>query len=176
MAFFRDDRRDKERLDWHLLQHGAVTLYHKASVLAQDSAWLQQNGYRLFTLDAGAWQTKQAFHEEARRVLGFPSHYNNSLAAWIDNLAELEVPPNGGTALQFRRYDAFARADREFAQTLLETIESTSRGFLLTGRRFLALVQSDDPRLHFERIGAVPVNWNAREWTEADRGLRKEEG
>ena len=176
MAVFRDDPRERERLDWHLLHNGAVTLYHKPAVLAQDSAWLQRNGYKLLTLDAGGWANRLTFHQDARRVLAFPSFYNNTLAAWIDCLAELEVPEKGGVALQFRRYDVFARADREFAQTVLETIESTSRGFLLTGRRFLALVQSDDPRLHFERVGAVPVNWNQLEWTEADRGLRKELG
>jgi len=43
---------------------------------------------------------------------------------------------------------------------------------LLLGQRLLALVQSDDPRIRFERIGAVPVNWNPREWLDSDRGLR----
>jgi hypothetical protein len=43
---------------------------------------------------------------------------------------------------------------------------------LLLGQRLLALIQSDDPRIRFERIGAVPVNWNPREWQDSDRGLR----
>jgi hypothetical protein len=74
--------------------------------------------------------------------------------------------------MQIRHFDAFAQHDPRFAHTLLDSIESTSRRFLLVERRLLALVQSDDPRIRFERIGAAPVNWNPREWLDADRGLR----
>jgi hypothetical protein len=30
-------------------------------------------------------------------------------------------------------------------------------------------VQSNDPRIRFERVGAMPVTWNPREWLDADR-------
>jgi hypothetical protein len=69
----------------------------------------------------------------------------------------------------FRGYDAFAKSQPHLAQTILDSIESTSRRFLLTGRRLLALVQSSDPRIRFERVGAMPVTWNPREWLDADR-------
>jgi hypothetical protein len=32
-------------------------------------------------------------------------------------------------------------------------------------------VQSDDPRIRFERVGAMPVTWNPQEWLDADRGV-----
>ena len=73
----------------------------------------------------------------------------------------------------FRRYDSFARSQPQLAQTILDSIETSSRRFLLTGRRLLALVQSDDPRIRFERVGAVPVTWNPREWLDSDRGLSR---
>ena len=57
-------------------------------------------------------------------------------------------------------------------RTILDVIETTSRGFLLTGRKLLALVQSDDPRIAFERVGARPVNWNPQEWLPSDRGVK----
>ena len=161
-----------ERLDVQLLQSSAVTLYHKGSLLAHDISLLQQFGYRVYTLDAALWQSPADFHAAAKREFGFPDHYVANLASWIDCLGELDVPHEGGVVMQFRHFDAFTRADPQFAHILLDSIESVSRRFLLLGQRLLALVQSDDPRIRFERIGAVPVNWNPREWLDADRGLR----
>lgn len=168
----RAERPPIERLDVKLLESSAVTLYHKASVLTQDVVCLQQFGYRLYTLDAALWKSAADFHAAARRELGFPDYYAANLASWIDCLGELDVPYEGGVVMQFRHFDAFARAEPTFAHTLLDSIESASRRFLLLGQRLLALVQSDDPRIRFERIGAVPVNWNPREWLDSDRGLR----
>jgi RNAse (barnase) inhibitor barstar len=168
----RAERPPLERLDIQLLQSSAVTLYHKHSLLAQDVSCLQQFGYRVYSLDAALWKAAADFHAEAKRVLVFPEYYSANLASWIDCLGEIDVPEEGGVVIQFKHFDAFARTDPEFAHTLLDSMESASRRFLLGGRRLLALVQSDDPRIRFERIGAVPVNWNPREWLDADRGLR----
>jgi RNAse (barnase) inhibitor barstar len=172
MAFFRRKSKapdETQRLDWKLLERGAVALYHKSSVLSSDLGWLRQHGYRIHELNAGAWTTAEAFHAEVQRALQFPSYYAKNLASWVDCLPEIEVPDEGGVALVFRRYDAFAKAQPQLAQTILDSIESTSRRFLLTGRRFMALVQSDDARIRFERVGAMPVTWNPREWLDADR-------
>jgi len=173
MAFFRRKENAPaavQRLDWRLLERGAVALYHKTSVLSADLAWFRQQSYVVHELSGAQWTTPQAFHADAQRVLGFPSYYAKNLVSWIDCLAEIPVPDEGGMVLVFRRYDAFAASQPQLAQTILDSIESTSRRFLLTGRRFLALVQSDDPRIRFERVGAMPVTWNPREWLDADRG------
>ena len=168
----RPDRLDPERLDVRLLQNGAVALYHKAMILSEDLVWLQRAGYRVHTLDALRWSSQADFHADARRALELPAHYGGNLAAWIDWLGDLDVPQEGGVAFELRHYDAFARAQPQFAHTLLDSLESASRRFLVRGRRLLALVQSDDPRIRFERVGAMPVTWNPREWLDADRGLR----
>lgn len=168
----RVDRLAPDRLDVRLLQSSAVTLYHKQSILAQDLSWLQQAGYRAYTLDAANWKTPADFHADARRELAFPDYYTANLASWLDCLGDLDIPRDGGVVMQLRHFDAFARVEPRFAHTLLDSIESASRRFLLMERRLLALVQSDDPRIRFERIGAAPVNWNPREWQDADRGLR----
>ena len=170
-AAFRDDPLERERLDWKLLQSGAVTLYHRSAILSEDSAWLRANGYKLYALEAIHWTSGRAFFEGLYPALGLPDHFARNLAGWLDALAELELPPSGCLALEFRHFDAFARADRQLAQAVLDAIESTSRRLLLTGRRLVALVQSDDARIRFERVGAVPVNWNPREWLDADRGV-----
>jgi RNAse (barnase) inhibitor barstar len=174
MAFFK--RKEKgptevERLDWKLLERGAVALYYKGSVLSQDLAWLRRQNYVVHELDAAKWTEPAHFHEAVKPALGFPSYYAKNLASWIDCTSELDVPDEGGMALVFRHYDAFAKSQPQFAQTVLDSIETTSRRFLLTGRRLLALVQSDDPRIRFERVGAMPVTWNPREWLDSDRGL-----
>ena len=172
MFFKRKENRtpaEAERLDWRLLERGAVALYHKSSVLSQDAAWFRHHQYQVYEMDAGQWASPPDFHAEAQRVLGFPAMYAKNLAAWLDFVGELSVPDESGTVIIFRRFDAFARAQPQFAHTLLDSIETTSRRFLLTGRRFLALVQSDDPRIRFERVGALPVTWNPREWLDSDR-------
>ena len=173
MAFFKRKEKapaEQQRLDWRLLERGAIALYHRGSVLSADLGWFRQQNYLIHELSASGWTSADAFHADAQRVLGFPAHYSKNLASWIDCLAELDVPDESGTALVFRRYDAFAKAQPHLAQTILDSIESTSRRFLLTGRRLLALVQSDDPRIRFERVGAMPVTWNPREWLDSDRG------
>jgi Barstar (barnase inhibitor) len=160
-----------QRLDWKLMERGAIALYHKSSVLSGDLGWFRQQQYMVHELNASAWQTPADFHIEAQRVLSFPAHYSKNLAGWVDCLPDLEVPDQSGTVLVFRRYDVFAKVQPQLAQTILDSIESTSRRFLLTGHRLLALVQSDDPRIRFERVGAMPVTWNPREWLESDRGI-----
>jgi RNAse (barnase) inhibitor barstar len=172
MAFFK--RKEKapaevQRLDWKLLERGAIALYFRSSVLAADLGWFRQQNYVIHELDAARWTAPEAFHSDVQRVLGFPSYYAKNLASWVDCLAEVAVPDESGMALAFRRYDVFAKAQPQLAQTVLDSIESTSRRFLLTGRRLMALVQSDDPRIRFERVGAMPVTWNPREWLDADR-------
>jgi hypothetical protein len=177
MAFFKRKNQvpaEQERLDWRLLERGAIALYHKGGVLSHDIGWFRQNGYVIHELDGACWNTPGDFHNSVKRGLPFPEYYGMNLASWVDCLAELPVPDAGGTLLVFRRYDVFARAQPALAQTILDSIESTSRRFLLTGRRQAARVQSDDPRIRFERVGAMPVTWNPREWTDADRGMARE--
>lgn len=171
-AAFGDSPTVRERLDWQLFQNGGVVLYHKQQVLAEHTAWLLREGYVLHELDANGWKDARAFHADVKRAFTFPDHYTNNLASLIDALGELEIAPGGAVVAQFRRYDRFAKAEPHLAWSVLDALETTSRRLLLTGRRFLSLVQSDDPRIKFERVGAMPVNWNPREWLDADRGIK----
>lgn len=174
MVFFRRKEKapdEPQRLDWKLMERGAVALYYRSSVLSADVSWFKQQKYVVHELNAVLWTTSDAFHDDVKSTLGFPAHYARHLMSWVDALPEMDVPDDGGTVLVFRRYDIFAKAQPQLAQTILDSIESTSRRFLLTGRRLLALVQSDDPRIRFERVGAMPVTWNPREWSDSDRGI-----
>jgi hypothetical protein len=174
-AAFGDLATARERLDWLLFQNGGVVLYHKPQVLTEHVAWLVREGYQLRELDAYTWTDAKAFHADVKRVFAFPNHYSSNLASLVDGLAELEIPAGGAIAVQMRRYDRFAKVEPHLAWSVLDALETTSRRLLLTGRRLLTLVQSDDPRIKFERVGAMPVNWNPREWLETDRGIGNRE-
>lgn len=172
MAFFKRKEMapaEPTRLDWRLLERGAVALYHRPSILSADIGWFKHERYVIREFEAANWTTAEAFHFDAKRVLEFPAYYAPNLMSWLDCLAELNVPDEGGFIVVFRGYDAFAKAQPHFAQTILDSIETTARRFLLTGRRLLALVQSNDPRIRFERVGAMPVTWNPREWLDSER-------
>ena len=105
-------------------------------------------------MDGGRWSTDKDFHEDARRVLGFPDYYGANLDAFNDCLGDL--PPHGeGTVLVFQHFDRFVQRDRPVAQAVLDIVARTSRGFLVGGRRMLALVQSDDPEIRFEPVGCL---------------------
>lgn len=170
MAAFQGD--DYQRLDWALLQNGAVNLYYRMAVLEEDIAWLARHGYIVRDFDCSSWSCEDDFHDAVSTCLEFPDYYGRNIAAFNDCLSEIQIPEEGGCALVFRRYDRFAVQVPKFAQWVLEGIQQNSRRLALWGRRLLALLQSDDPRLEFGPIGAFGVNWNRREWLYSARGLQ----
>ena len=106
--------------------------------------------------------------------LSFPSYFGKNLNALDEVMSDLDVPAAGGLALVFLRYDEFAHgagAAHGLAEVVLNIASRTSYEFLLTGRRFVTLVQSDDPHLSFPKLGGRAPSWNWREWLNKDRGL-----
>jgi hypothetical protein len=171
MAIFRDEPDRWQDLDFRLLRTGAVTLYYDRRVLDEDVAWLAARGYQLDVLDGSCWLTEGAAHASLASVLQFPDYYGCNLNAFNDCLRDLDIPFAGGRVLVLDHYDVPAVAIRPFAAALLDMIATTARHELLFGRRLLALVRSDDPRLAFEPVGACPVSWNPREWLNRSRDI-----
>jgi RNAse (barnase) inhibitor barstar len=171
MAIFRNEPDEFQRLDWLLLQSGAVTLYFRPQVLAEDVEWLKQNHYRVDTFDCSVWLSVSEMHEGLSCGLEFPDYYGCNLNALNDCLADLEVSEAGGRVVVFNRYDSFAARFSEIAWSILDIMEINSRRLLLFGRRLIVLVQSDDPETSFERVGGRSVMWNPREWLNSSRGL-----
>jgi hypothetical protein len=170
MAVFHGDD-DYQRLDWALLQNGAVSLYYRTEILAEDIAWLVAHGYVVHEFDCVAWETEDHFHDAVSAALEFPGWYGRNIHAFKDCLCDIDIPDEGGCALVFRRYDYFAIQQPKFAQWVLDDIQQNSRILSLWGRRLMALLQSDNPRLDFQPVGACGVNWNRREWLYSARGL-----
>jgi RNAse (barnase) inhibitor barstar len=164
MAAFSDDPDDLARLDWRILQNGAVCLYFRPRILHEDVGWLESHGYEVRSFDCSPWTSEDDFHTAVSGALGFPDWYGRNLDAFNDALSDIVVPDDGGTAPVFRRYDLFAERLPSIAQIVLDIIEDNSRRFLLFGRRFIVLVQSEDPAISFAPVGAPPVMWNPQEW------------
>ena len=171
MTAFGTDENEWQRLDLRLLQNSPVALYFRSEILSEDTAWLRNEGYLIDEFDCTKWHTESDFHNDAAARLAFPDYYGHNLNAFNDCITDLDVPNDGGRAIVFRRFDLFAQREPHVAQDILDIMTSASWHSLLFGRRLLTLVQSDDPRIAFEPVGAHPVMWNPREWLSSNRGL-----
>jgi RNAse (barnase) inhibitor barstar len=171
VAAFSTDGSDFQRLDWLLLQNGAVTLYFRREALDLDAGWLRAHGYQVRELDCINWSEVRAMHQSVAKALSFPDYYGMNLDALNDCLSDVEIPADAGLAIVLQRIDVFASRHRDVAQRMLDIFADNARRFLLFGRRLLVLAQSDDPRISFEPVGAKTVQWNPKEWLDASRGL-----
>lgn len=171
MAAFKNDPADWQRLDWRLLQNSPVTLYFRREVLEGDLSWFRSEGYRVCSLRTGSCASLDALLVALGGLLSFPDYFGRNLNAFHDCLGDVDVPDAGGLVLVLDEFAPFAASFRHKAQAVLDICAVQSRRFLMAGRRFLVLVQSDDPMLELEPVGSSPVLWNPREWLNASRGL-----
>jgi hypothetical protein len=169
VAVFRPD--DCNRLDFEILAEGGVALYYQHEVLGEDLAWFALERYEVIQFDEEALDSLESFHFEARLKLGFSEDYEPTLESLHESLSELSVPEVGGVALVLPGVQRIAADDREGLQALLGVVAELSHEFMLTGHRFLALLQSDDAELDLGPIGPRKVVWNPRERMPWTRGL-----
>jgi Barstar (barnase inhibitor) len=154
---------DSDRLDFDLMRESPVALYHAPDVLLEHVAWLRRHGYLVHEFDCSGWSSEEDFHVQVGRNPAFLGYSGRNVTAFNDRLCQIEVPEEGGTVLAFLAFDVFHRLSPEPARHVLDVVARWSRFYLLTGRRLLALVQSDDPALRLEPVGASPVPLNAVE-------------
>jgi RNAse (barnase) inhibitor barstar len=172
MAAFRvDNPSEWQRLDYRLLVNSPVALYFRLEVLNEDLAWLRGEGYEIDELECAGWRAEPEFHADVAARLAFPDYYGRNLNAFNDCMRDIEVPDVGGRAIVFRRFDLFAQRQPPVARAILEIMAFSSWRSLLFGRRLLTMIQSDDPRIHFQDLGVHPVTWNPREWLDKSRGV-----
>jgi|SRR5271156_1594948 len=180
MAAFSQDDEFGNRLDWKILRDGGVALYWRREFLDQDIEKLRQERYQIFSFDASRWTSDKEMHGEFAQVLSFPAFYGKNLHALNDSLDDLAVPEVGGVALALIRFDAYAAGPgsdcvaaggRSRAEILIDIFAGASRYFMLTGRRFLTLVQTDDPETCLGKLGGTSAVWNSKEWLNKNRGL-----
>jgi len=164
---------DEERLDWRLMQNGAVTLFYRTDLFDDAIEWLRAHAYVVHVIDAS---TINSFTDEMTVALRFQeqfgfSPWNGNLNALNDAFRYLSGGETTGVVFCFKEYDRLATADGHFAHAVLDILESNSRDHALLGQRLFALVQSDDPAIEFHGLGARSASWNNKEWLLGSRGL-----
>lgn len=162
-----------EDLAFELLSFSPVTLFLSRQVLGEAVARLSSDGYQVVEFGASAWDDR-SMREDLSNALAFPY-----VAPNIDALNDLLYdvvdqewgwdPLATGLILVFTGFDAFARADARTAWILLDIVANRSRSASLIGRRLLCLVQTDDPDIRLEPVGASPAWWNRAEWLRSNR-------
>jgi hypothetical protein len=163
------------RLYRELAAHTFVTLYWRAELFDRTVERLRAHRFAVVEVNASAWTTADAMHQDLARALDFPDYYGHNLDALNDCLrdvvaGEYGVPADAaGFALAFTHYDRFARACPRDAQLVLDILADHGRSAAVFGGRVLCLVQSDDPDITFEPVGATGVAWNPAEWLDARR-------
>jgi Barstar (barnase inhibitor) len=120
--------------------------------------------------------TAEMFDDVAAR-LDFPDYFGRNLDALNDCMRDVASRAYGwradatGLVIVLRGFDAFTSVDRRIAQILLDIFADQARCAILIGNRIMCLVQSNDPRLSFDPVGAMPAMWNDAEWLNSKRGL-----
>ena len=162
-------------LAYLLMRNAPVRLFWRRAVLEEAVLWLGEHGYQLVRMDASGWLTEDDMHDAFAAALDFPDYYGRNLDALNDCLRDVDVfaygatPGTTGLVLVFAGYDAFTRRCPRAAQIVLDIVADHSRMAMLLGHRILALVQTDDPGLRFEPVGATTVAWNDAEWLDSSR-------
>jgi hypothetical protein len=160
---------------FRLMSGSFVTLFWDPAILAETIAWLDGHGYRLVTVDASAWATDADLHRDLASALSFPDYYGANLDAFNDCLRDVADYDYGarrsdtGLVLVLIGYDAFAARRPATASAALDIFAGRARVAALTGHRMLCLVQSADPDIRLNPVGAAPVLWNPAAWLDATR-------
>ncbi|MFM9444635.1 barstar family protein [Streptomyces acidiscabies] len=153
-----------------------VTLFWRKRLLTQAVERLEDRGFRVIRLEAGQWNTEQDMHHAMAATLDFPDYYGRNLDALNDCLGDVacyggydDAPEGTGLVLVFTDYDQFAATCPRAAQVVLDIIADQARQAAVLRHRLICLVQSNDPQIRFEPVGAMPVMWNSDEWSDASR-------
>lgn len=170
MQTSQQEPQSRERLDNRILEQSPIALYFKLTVLQADVAWFTSHGYQVRTARAGVAASAEALLHTLGQLLSLPEPAGAHLDAFSDCLNRMEIP-EPGLVLVLEDFGTFAAAFRRQAQALLHACACQSRRLLLTGRRFIVLAHSKDPKVQFEPVGATPVPWNPQEGPNAARGL-----
>ena len=176
MATWDADARTAQAVDFRLVQNTFVTMFWRTSLLDDTLGWLQSHAYHVVEFDAGSWSSDADMYDDVASALDFPDYFGRNLHALNDCMWDVasgaygwDASVNTGVVIVLRAFDAFTAVDRSTAQNMLDIFAGQARSAI--GHRIICLVQSDDPRLTFEPVGAMRVRWNDAEWLDSKRDL-----
>jgi len=164
---------DTDRLDWDLLQKGAVNLYFKSELFDDAIQSLKDLGYHIIRL---RFDSPDHFKNDLSLALKWEEQFgyfpwNDSLDALNDGFRGEPFNSAANAAFCIENFQACVSYDNYMATTLLTIIERTSRDYLLFGKRLIGLIQTNDPNFHRDGLGGTTTHWNDAEWLDSARGL-----
>lgn len=183
MSLFKNTVEGWQRLDWQIIRDGGIALYWRQEYLADDIKWLKDHNYDVYQLDCERWRSEDEMYSEMGRVLRFSEwwgpRWGHNTDALRDCLTDLPVREDGGAVLVLHRFDIYAGGPgaasandgHTKAEAFLDLMVRCCRIFLLTGRGFITLLQTNDPKIMLRSIGAVSPVWNHREWLTKNRSV-----
>lgn len=160
---------EDENLDWSIMRDGPIVKYFSSDILKDHIDQLEKMRYRIIEVSTLMW-TKDNFHKKIRDAFDFPDYYGENLAAFKDCLGDMFDRKFNGLAIVFRHFDSFHSKEQDLSEGILDAIFSESWAWLLTGKKLMALVQSDDPDFEIGMIGGFNPSWNGMEWLNSRRG------
>ena len=175
MSAFDPDADMSDDVAFRLMAPSFVRLFWRTSVLDTALGALRERGYQVVQLDASAWLREADLHHDIAAALDFPDYYGRNLDALNDCLCDVVTYDYGtsrdatGLVLVFTGYDTFAGRCPRAAQIVLDILAGQARSAALIGHRMCCLIQSNDPTIRFDPVGAMPVLWNDTEWLDSNQ-------
>lgn len=188
MALFTNSPEDWQRLDWQILRDGGIALYWRDEYFADDLQWLAAQSYEIYKFDCEQWASEDEMYSDIGRVLRFSEwwgpEWGHNIDALDDCLTDLPIRDYGGAMCALHKFNAYAggsgsalmHSRRSEAEVLLDVMARARRFFLLNGKRFIVLVQTEDPEIQLGLLGGSSPAWNRREWLNKNRTPESREG
>jgi Barstar (barnase inhibitor) len=170
MSAFNPDSDLRGDVAFRLMSNSFVRLFWRTELFEQSLAWLRGHGYHVVQVDASTWTREEDLHRDIAAALDFPDYYGRNLDALNDCLGDYGTDADAtGFVLAFTGYDTFAAHCPREAHIVLDIVADHGRRAMLVGHRMFGLVQSNDPDIRLEPVGATPVMWNDAEWLDSSR-------
>ena len=151
-----------------MLKEGAITKYHKTSVLNEDISWFENNRFEIIQINCRKFN-KNNFHKHIKEALNFPDYYGENMSAFDDCISDLGDKKYRGLVIVFNHFDDFYNDNKSLALRIIDSIARESWYRLVDGNYLLGLVQSSDPWLEIESVGGSLPQWNSNEWFNENR-------
>lgn len=153
----------QHELPWLLMLNGPVTKYWRHEYFEEDVEDLQRRGFVVQRFDCARWRDAAMMFDDLKAGLGLPAYTGSGFDALADSLTDIDVPEPTGMMVALDNFNSLEEGDM-----LLHVLGAASRWWLLFGRLFAVLIRTDDPVYGGPIVRGVPVNWNGREWLNAD--------
>lgn len=161
---------NENKLDFCTLARGPVTKYFSLELLEQHQQWFEQQEYKIYRFDAKSWHSIDNFYSDVHAGFEFPDYFGRNWDALNDCLTDM-VSENGKVLVVVRNFDHWYQEDVNSAKLFLDYMAFMTYQFLLVGKRWITLIQSNRPSFDVAEVGAQSVFWNEKEWMDQDRGL-----